>query len=691
MSLVSGGLIEIADYNELALEVNRIFSDNVASRAWATSQLVLNDAASGSGEAAGATRQLSPAPIASDFLVVTINNITQVNMSDYTVSYTNPVTITFLDPLAASAQLRVYNRQTHRYGWGQLASVYPVDAGDPILADESTLQAYLEANINNLIDKVNIMEDRVDGPSELTRIATGKIIEFTDKTLIQTTIDTDILANDNEWSNELATAVGQAESFTRTADWNNTLIGVMRYSWTSYDRMRYFLNSGGELRASVVMTGNNSNQAFSNWNQVATTMGTLRLNYNTAFQSGTNGVSSNLGAYALTTEWQTIFTSGSPPTPFADNGDFDEYGDFDDYGTYTNLTMNWQARIVDNAPLTGNISLDIRVTLNDLDLNETFVGTTTYRGGYLLADPVSKSSAVFSMVANTPTLAVETSFTDSDLVVETDYTIVSVAQTNPVVVTVSPNIGVLQTGNKIVIRGVVGMTELNGNCYTITMIDNQSFRLNNINGTGFTAYSSGGVASRQEWFSWAAIGPAGTSFAAAFTQDVGYTDVNVTTEILSSSATALVSNDTIHVAAGECFNINSSGRLEAGSVVGNQVRVTLTFNPSAGADANANVENVRFRVSDIELSGRNEQVTVTATNSSAAGQTVTHQLGNRLQLSGSTVSANTVAITSPNDVRNSALFTIAGPVQTVVILFTEPEQHTGSVWISDIYFEPQPA
>jgi len=404
--LESGGLIEIADYNELALLVNQIYSNNTPNLVWSTSDLILNDVASAGGETAGATRLLSPQPGVNDFLVVTVNNITLRETVDYSVNYADPVTITFADPLVASAVLQVYNRQTHRFGWGQQASVYPVSISDPVLADEATLQAYLEANVNNLIDKVNVMETRLAGPTQLTRIAQGKLIEFTDKTLIQTTIDNDVTAGDGPWRNEVATATGEADSFTYVNDWDTGLAGSMRHSWDNYDSMRFFFNSGCELRASVTMAGDVLNQGFNNWGQVVDAMGTLSLNYDVAFQSGRNGTATQLGAYDLTTEWQTIYTSGSPEVPVDLNGDFDAYG------TYTAMVMVWDARIVENVPLAGNISIDIRVTMNDLNLNQTFVGSTTYRGGYLIADDVVDSTATFAMAGNTPALAVETGFAE---------------------------------------------------------------------------------------------------------------------------------------------------------------------------------------------------------------------------------------------------------------------------------------
>ena len=68
--------------------------------------------------------------------------------------------------------------------------------------------------------------------------------------------------------------------------------------------------------------------------------------------------------------------------------------------------------------------------------------------------------------------------------------ITNVTQANPANVT-SVGHG-LTTGNQIVISNVVGMTELNGNTYSITVVGVDNFTLN-VNSTSFTPYISGGT------------------------------------------------------------------------------------------------------------------------------------------------------------------------------------------------------
>lgn len=71
-----------------------------------------------------------------------------------------------------------------------------------------------------------------------------------------------------------------------------------------------------------------------------------------------------------------------------------------------------------------------------------------------------------------------------------------VTQANPAVVTVGSTAN-YTTGDYVRIRDVVGMDELNGNLYKITVINSTTFSLDGVDSSGFTAYSSGGNAYNQ--------------------------------------------------------------------------------------------------------------------------------------------------------------------------------------------------
>ncbi len=64
----------------------------------------------------------------------------------------------------------------------------------------------------------------------------------------------------------------------------------------------------------------------------------------------------------------------------------------------------------------------------------------------------------------------------------------------------------LQTGSIITISGVGGMTQLNGNTYTVTVTGPNTFTLNGINNAAFGAYTSGGTWTSSNTFSFTLFG-----------------------------------------------------------------------------------------------------------------------------------------------------------------------------------------
>jgi hypothetical protein len=82
----------------------------------------------------------------------------------------------------------------------------------------------------------------------------------------------------------------------------------------------------------------------------------------------------------------------------------------------------------------------------------------------------------------------------SDLGLATGVAVTLIQKTNPVRVT-APGHG-LQSGWYVDIDNVAGMTEINGTRGVITLVDSDRFDINGVDATGFTAYTSGGLASR---------------------------------------------------------------------------------------------------------------------------------------------------------------------------------------------------
>jgi hypothetical protein len=108
-------------------------------------------------------------------------------------------------------------------------------------------------------------------------------------------------------------------------------------------------------------------------------------------------------------------------------------------------------------------------------------------------DAVTAKYAVLADSNFTPTEALATY---ADLTSASTGSITGATNANPVVITAAAH--GRTSGDQVDIASVGGMTQLNGNTYKITVIDANSYSLqdglgNNIDGTGFGAYTSGGT------------------------------------------------------------------------------------------------------------------------------------------------------------------------------------------------------
>jgi len=85
-------------------------------------------------------------------------------------------------------------------------------------------------------------------------------------------------------------------------------------------------------------------------------------------------------------------------------------------------------------------------------------------------------------------------YTDQGQVQNTTHAITGATQANPCVITSVAH--PFQNGDSVVMSGVAGMTELNGNTYTVANRTADTYELSGIDSTGYGAYASGGLATR---------------------------------------------------------------------------------------------------------------------------------------------------------------------------------------------------
>ena len=171
---------------------------------------------------------------------------------------------------------------------------------------------------------------------------------------------------------------------------------------------------------------------------------------------------------------------------------------------------------------------------------------------------------------------------------------------------------------------------------------------------------------------------------------VSYSDVQ-TTENFSAELSG--GADAIYVAAGETFSTTSAGYLFANGSPDNS-EITFDFAAIGGSGLDGEVENVRFRISDIDglNDGTNnfqDIVTIRAYDANGVEVAVTITGGTNLSVTGNTITA---ALTnfSPASAEASALIEIAGPVAQIVVIYDNGGTTQQAIYFSDIQFDAVP-
>ncbi|MDQ2095421.1 Hint domain-containing protein [Rhodalgimonas zhirmunskyi] len=193
-----------------------------------------------------------------------------------------------------------------------------------------------------------------------------------------------------------------------------------------------------------------------------------------------------------------------------------------------------------------------------------------------------------------------------------------------------------------------------------------------------------------ENLSWSDQAADEASLAGGFTQNTGEIDVTVgfTDPGNNNAVLTVESTDTIYTAAGEDFSDTSSAYLYGNGDAETGV-IDISFAAASGSNAEDEVENVSFRISDIDGSASNHTdiLTVNAYDADNNPVTVTITPGSINTVSGNTVNGGTTG-TDEDLAPGSTLFEIAGPVSRVEILYSNGQAGTHAVFVSDVHFTP---
>ncbi len=222
-----------------------------------------------------------------------------------------------------------------------------------------------------------------------------------------------------------------------------------------------------------------------------------------------------------------------------------------------------------------------------------------------------------------------------------------------------------------------------------------------IGGTGSDTLSGGGgadvldgggqaaVASTSESLNWSSAGSDGTSIQGGFVQSTGTMDVTFTYGDDGGGNEAEVeSNLTQFVLGGEPFSTTSALRL-GGNGLGATSTAYFDFTASAGSGMTDEVDNLQFRINDVDTGGWQDQIVVSAFDADGNSVTVTITAAGNDTVTGNTVVAGP-GNDQPSQADGSVLVTFAGPVNRVEVNYSNLNNGGQLVFLTDLHFDTVP-
>ncbi|MFD1342372.1 Hint domain-containing protein [Litorisediminicola beolgyonensis] len=188
---------------------------------------------------------------------------------------------------------------------------------------------------------------------------------------------------------------------------------------------------------------------------------------------------------------------------------------------------------------------------------------------------------------------------------------------------------------------------------------------------------------------WSLQGADGADVSAGFTQDTGLIDVAVSFINDGDNAPTfnIETSDTQYRAAGETFSQNSAVFLY-GNGDGATSTTRIDFSASSEGGVRDEVENVRFRINEVDAVAGNHVDIITVKAYDADGNPVAVTL---TPAGADTVTGDTITAAEGNDTsadaQSSVLVTIAGPVSRIEVSYGNGDTLTQAITLTDIQFD----
>ncbi|MFT6606008.1 MAG: Ca2+-binding RTX toxin-like protein [Halocynthiibacter sp.] len=184
---------------------------------------------------------------------------------------------------------------------------------------------------------------------------------------------------------------------------------------------------------------------------------------------------------------------------------------------------------------------------------------------------------------------------------------------------------------------------------------------------------------------WSSFGGNLTDISGGVTQNVGGMNVSVSWLDEGAGQTFEVSTIDNYEENGENLSNTSSAEIY-GQGSGDNSTTTISFTPASGSGYADEVNNVMFRINDIDQSQFQDIVTVRAFDADGNPVEVRLLADGGDVVTGNTVTANNVA-NGPGDADGSVLVTIPGPVSYIEIDYDNGLTSTQAIHITDINFD----
>ncbi|MEG3662638.1 Hint domain-containing protein [Celeribacter halophilus] len=209
--------------------------------------------------------------------------------------------------------------------------------------------------------------------------------------------------------------------------------------------------------------------------------------------------------------------------------------------------------------------------------------------------------------------------------------------------------------------------------------------------SSYTGDDDGDMVDHKEYtvestLSWEDLGEDGSSLEDGASTVINGVQVDVSYTENNTNNTATISDETIYT-ENDDFSDNSSLKLYGSGDNGDTSSISIDFS-STDSTISDEVENVTFRISDIDYRSFTDTVTITATDADGNEVSLTISPEGNVDVSGNEITgASDAYYVESDDANGAVLVTVPGPVSNVTIDYGNDGTQQQAIYISDIQFD----